>query len=347
VAADAARATSAAAGEAAPRRQRPSGAQGAAQSAAQPRRERPSSGRGATAPRRQQSSGAGPNSASPDGASPNSVSPNSVSPNSASPNSARAAGAGRPRKGPTREEIEERAADIDKQNFFEILGVEREDDADAVRGAFYKLAKSWHPDRLPEDVADLKAKVAKLFARFNEAHQTLTDPKKREDYLKVVDSGGGTAEDNEIVERAMDSALQFQKGEVLFKKGQYEQAEEFVAQAVEADPEQPAYLALLAWIQVMRMGQPSDSERDSFYRKQIGMLNKVIKADPKFDRALQYRGELYKRSGDMTRAIRDFKQAATLNPRNIDAAREVRLWEKRQGSDKGMFGGLFKGKGNK
>ena len=40
-----------------------------------------------------------------------------------------------------------------------LHGASRRGDADAVRAAFFQLAKSWHPDRLPEDVADLKAKV--------------------------------------------------------------------------------------------------------------------------------------------------------------------------------------------
>jgi hypothetical protein len=34
----------------------------------------------------------------------------------------------------------------------------------------------------------------------------------------------------------------------------------------------------------------------------------------------------------MEQAIRDFRKAMELNPRNIDAAREVRLWDMRTGS---------------
>jgi len=51
--------------------------------------------------------------------------------------------------------------------------------------------------------------------------------------------------------------------------------------------------------------------------------------EPQYERALFYRGMLLKRSGRSDRAIRDFKLAAELNPKNIDAVREVRLYAMR------------------
>ena len=48
-------------------------------------------------------------------------------------------------------------------------------------------------------------------------------------------------------------------------------------------------------------------------------------------RAACYRGVLLKRSGRLERAIRDFRLAAQVNPKNIDAVREVRLYEMRKG----------------
>jgi hypothetical protein len=41
---------------------------------------------------------------------------------------------------------------------------------------------------------------------------------------------------------------------------------------------------------------------------------------------------LYKRIDDISRAVKDFKRVAELNPRTLDAAREVRLYNMRGGS---------------
>jgi curved DNA-binding protein CbpA len=237
---------------------------------------------------------------------------------------------------------------LDEQNFFEILGLDMDANEKAVQAAYFKLAKKWHPDRLPGDMVDVRGKVAKIFARMNEAYQALNDAKKRKEYVELVKSGGGTAKDREMVERVIDSALVFQKGEVFFRKGNLPQAEHLVQQAVDADPEQPEYVALLAWIQAQRKGTPKPAEKKKFLKDQIAMLDAVIKQEPEYERALYYRAELLKRSGNNEAAIKDFKKVARLNPRNIDAVREVRLYDMRHGKKStpggkasGLFGRFF------
>lgn len=257
------------------------------------------------------------------------------------------------RKGPTRQEVEDRANTIDELTNYEILGVDPAAKPDAIQAAYFQFVKSWHPDRLPADVQDLKGRVAKVFARVNEAYQTLNDPEKRLEYDALVKSGGGTAKDREMVERVVDSALLFQKGEVVFKKGDYSGAQSLIKQAVDADPEQPEYRALLAWVDATLLGLPQGiepGETTDHYKPQIQMLDQVVEEAPQFERALFYRAQLLKRSGFVEMAARDFRQVAELNPRNIDAAREVRLEARRQGKGGqgkgggGLFGKLFGGK---
>jgi len=77
----------------------------------------------------------------------------------------------------------------------------------------------------------------------------------------------------------------------------------------------------------------------------------VLRGDPQYERALFYRGTLLKRSGRLEKAIRDFKLAAEINPKNLDAVREVRLHDMRkrdardqpaEGQGGGLFGKWFK-----
>ncbi len=246
--------------------------------------------------------------------------------------------------------MEQRAAAIEKQNYFEILGVAVDTPTPAVQTAYFQLAKVWHPDRAPADLADLKPAIAKIFARISEAFQTLQDPTKRAAYLESMKSGGGTNAERELLEKALDADMLFQKAEVLFKRGSLAQAELLVQRCVDADP-QPDYQALLAWIQALRVGDPpvlAPGQKVDTYQPQIRLLDAALAESPTFEKALFYRAELYKRSGMTEQAIRDFKKVVQLNPRNIDAAREVRIHEMRnpkasqpqQGG--GLFGKLFK-----
>jgi hypothetical protein len=257
----------------------------------------------------------------------------------------RAAGATTPppRKGVTREEVEKRAAEVEEQNFFQILGVHEQTPPEAIQSVYFGQAKIWHPDRTPQELQDLKPKVARIFARINEAFQTLSDPHRRQAYSESLRAGGGKGE-REMLEKAVDSAMLFQKAEVLFKRGSLAQAEGMLQQCVDADP-QPEYVALLAWIQAQRLGEPpalQPGQKTDMFLGQIKMLDRAISSAPEYERALYYRAELYKRSGMFEQAIRDFKKVVALNPRNIDAAREVRFFEMRNQKQGGILGKLFK-----
>ncbi|MEB3353598.1 MAG: J domain-containing protein [Cyanobacteriota bacterium] len=63
------------------------------------------------------------------------------------------------------------------RDYFKVLGVERTADADAVKRAFRKLARQYHPDVNPGD----KSAEAR-FKEISEAYEVLSDPDKRRRY---------------------------------------------------------------------------------------------------------------------------------------------------------------------
>jgi len=67
------------------------------------------------------------------------------------------------------------------QDYYEVLDVARDADADAIKKAYRRLALEWHPDRHPADERD-KAEVR--FKRISEAYEVLSDPDKRMRYDK-------------------------------------------------------------------------------------------------------------------------------------------------------------------
>jgi tetratricopeptide (TPR) repeat protein len=121
-----------------------------------------------------------------------------------------------------------------------------------------------------------------------------------------------------------EATLEFKKGEVLFKKGDLKQAELHLRRAVELAPDVVEHTALLLWLQVKPTSAPEELGRV------IVELDGLVAQDDKSARTFFYRGQLLKRVGRAAAANSDFERAAALDPHNIDAAREVRLYAIRQ-----------------
>ena len=65
---------------------------------------------------------------------------------------------------------------MDFKDYYQVLGVDKSADADAVKKAFRKLARKFHPDVSKE--ADASARMSEV----NEAYAVLSDPEKRAAY---------------------------------------------------------------------------------------------------------------------------------------------------------------------
>ena len=63
------------------------------------------------------------------------------------------------------------------KDYFQVLGVDRGADADAIKRAFRKLARQYHPDVNPGDQA-----AEARFKEISEAYEVLSDPDKRRKY---------------------------------------------------------------------------------------------------------------------------------------------------------------------
>ena len=248
--------------------------------------------------------------------------------------------------------ILERADQITSQNYFQMLGIERDAGPELVQKAFFGLAKVWHPDRLPPALVDVKDACSKVFTHLTEAHATLMDPTKRSDYMTLIRDGGATPEDQQKIQAILEAATEFQKAEFLLKRNLTDMAAyEIVKRCVALDGEQADYLATLAWLDAQK---PEWLSREKTLEKTL-VLDRCIARNPNSERAFFYRGLLFKRAEEQSRALKDFKRAAELNPRNLDAMREVRLYNMRGGNPNtvpppkgatekvgGLFGKLFK-----
>ncbi|MPZ96792.1 MAG: molecular chaperone DnaJ [Propionibacteriales bacterium] len=79
-------------------------------------------------------------------------------------------------------------ADWLQKDFYKVLGVSKDASTEEIKKAYRKLARENHPDSNPGD-----AKAEERFKAVSEAHQVLSDPKRRKEYdqtRSMFGSGG-------------------------------------------------------------------------------------------------------------------------------------------------------------
>ena len=64
-----------------------------------------------------------------------------------------------------------------QRDYYEVLGLDKSADADAIKRAYRQLAKKYHPDLNPGD-----AEAEKNFKEVNEAYSVLSDAEKKAKY---------------------------------------------------------------------------------------------------------------------------------------------------------------------
>ena len=234
-----------------------------------------------------------------------------------------------------KQKILERAAAISGQDYFQMLGLARDATPEIVQKTFFGLAKVWHPDRLPSALLDVKDACSKVFTHLTEAQATLCDAERRAEYMMLLKDGGATPDDQAKIHAILEAATEFQKAEILLKRNDIAQAHELARKALALDPEQADYLAMVTWLDSQK---PEWSGREKTLEK-VAVLDNCIRLNANSERAYFWRGMLYKRIDETSKAIKDFKKASELNPRNLDALREVRLHNMRGGQSKPPPGG--------
>src|SRR6516165_8191865 len=65
---------------------------------------------------------------------------------------------------------------VEHSDYYQILGVPRDADAEAIKNAFHLLARRYHPDRCGEPGAEAR------FKEITEAYTVLSDPARRAEY---------------------------------------------------------------------------------------------------------------------------------------------------------------------
>jgi curved DNA-binding protein CbpA len=78
---------------------------------------------------------------------------------------------------------------LESADYYAVLGIGKDADAEAIRQAYYSRARQLHPDRLVGAPEPGRTQASTIYKRVSEAYQTLSDPDLRQIYDESLSKG--------------------------------------------------------------------------------------------------------------------------------------------------------------
>lgn len=222
----------------------------------------------------------------------------------------------------TREMIQEAYDNLAARDHYQVLGVTVTSTAQQVKHAYFRLAKSYHPDRhFDPAMSDMKSKLEALFDRIHKAYTTLSDQVRRAEYdaaaaKKTAQPQRPAASDEFVEKRGEDyqehykenaarAVEQFNSGMREFKTGNYWGAVESFTWATRLDPIKAPYFYYQG-LCLMNIPRRKHEAEES--------LQKAIEIDPtKIEHHIEL-SNLYIKSGLKTKALGVLNNALNHHP---------------------------------
>jgi len=202
-----------------------------------------------------------------------------------------------------RAEVDELRASLGTASHYEILGVGEDASSGAIRKAYFGAAKRFHPDTLARlGLEEIKREASEVFSRVAEAFDVLSDPNTRHDY----DAPRRGEFSNSDAQRVTQAETLYRKGEVLLRMGDFKNALDFLAPAVEVWPEEAAYQSALGWALYKQAASDPKSAREH--------LSRAVELDPD-DAVAHFRlGMVFRALGENRAATDLLERAKELEP---------------------------------
>ena len=212
-----------------------------------------------------------------------------------------------------------------RRNHFQLFGVDADTGPDHLRAVYHSLAKQWHADAYAGVHLDpaTQKKLDDVFQHINDAYDTLTNQKRRSEYLVYVDRmQKGMSVDVHGVLRAeglFDDAL------AAIRRRDWKGAEPLIREAIELNPDDQLYRATLGWV-VFNRGKSDESK----VREAVQILRDAIKKQAALPSGYNYLGQIYFAREQYAEAMKWWRQCLEYDPKNVDAARGMRLASSRK-----------------
>jgi len=190
-----------------------------------------------------------------------------------------------------------------------------------IRAAWAELSRIFHPDALEgAERSHLRGRVEAVFAALSEAYSLLGNKGERERLCMTLELGGkGGASDDaaEVVRNAFEAEIIARDADKLLRARRYARALEIYERAIVLSPKDCDIEAALHYCRFLAGGQEVDASTT------IERLAAVIEVGPNCSRAHYFKGLLHLRLDQTGDAKISLAKSATLDPRNIDAQRQL------------------------
>ncbi|ATB36048.1 molecular chaperone DnaJ [Cystobacter fuscus] len=216
--------------------------------------------------------------------------------------------------------LQELAQKMKEQNHFERLGVGADTNGPAVRIAYFKLAKLYHPDTIPPGAPPEMEKLkADIFAYIGEAHRALADEKSRVAYIEELKSGGKQEAEVDVVAILKSEEL-FRKAGVYLKGRKFAEAVKLLDEAIQLNGEEAEFYAWRGYARFFTFEDKKVGFNEAYKDIQL-----CLKKNDKVAAGHYFLGVIAKLCGDMSGALKHFQKTVELQPNHIEAQRELRM----------------------
>jgi CheY-like chemotaxis protein len=230
-------------------------------------------------------------------------------------------------------ELTAMAEQFANQNHFEILGVPETAGEEDIRGAYERLAELAHPDRVNASSNAVKQLSAQVFRHVEQAYETLSDARRRQEYILQRKRADRQAALRDEGQRALAAERHFLQGEAALRQRAYETALQLFGQALELYSEDGEYFAHYGW--TLHLCHPDNAE---MAEEAIEHIKRGIKLASDREKPYLLMGRLCKAIGRPGAAEKMFTRAVQIQPNCVEALRELRLINMRRRKEKGLIG---------
>jgi CheY-like chemotaxis protein/tetratricopeptide (TPR) repeat protein len=236
-----------------------------------------------------------------------------------------------------RTELAKLANRMQGANHYAVLEVSDSASDDEIREAHERLCEQAHPDRFHGASGSVRQLAAQVFDRIEEAYKGIATAQDRGLYAGTLAKHTRASSVEDEGRRALRAETEFQNGEALMQKRDYESALVCFGRAMENFPSEGEYRAHYGWC--LYLCHP---DNEVMLAEALEHCREGVKLAKDREKPYLLLGRLYKAMGKAVAAKKMFTRAVQIKPRCVEAMRELRIMNMRRDKDKGMLKRLFR-----
>ena len=236
-----------------------------------------------------------------------------------------------------RAELADLANGIQNKDHYGVLGVPSAADDDEIRVAYTSLARQAHPDRFHAASSSVRQLASQVFDRIVQAHSAIATADDRKSYAEELSRGRRAAAVEDEGRRALQAETEYQRGEKLVAKRDYEGALLCFGRAMENFPSEGEYHSHYGWC--LHLCHP---DNEVMLGEALEHCRDGVKLAKDREKPYLLLGRLYKAMGRAVAAKKMFTRAVEIKPQCVDAMRELRIMNMRRDKDKGVLKRIFR-----